>query len=204
MLSSLQRRIVRLVAQADPDRVLVLAGGAALIVRGIVDRKTRDIDLFAASESELAGVGPQIERALVDDGLRVRRVQDHDGFIRLEVTYGRDSCIVDLGVDVRLLPVEASDGIAILALKELAADKVLALFDRAEARDFVDVYALAERFGRQTLVDLAREKDAGFDESAFSVSLASIDRLPLEEFDVPVTVHRRIRAFAIDWANDLR
>jgi predicted nucleotidyltransferase component of viral defense system len=34
-----------------------------------------------------------------------------------------------------------------VSLEELAADKLLALFDRAQARDFLDVRALIERFG---------------------------------------------------------
>ncbi len=49
-----------------------------------------------------------------------------------------------------------------LSLDELAADKVLALFGRAEARDFVDVAALLPRYGWVRLCDLAAEKDTGF------------------------------------------
>ena len=49
------------------------------------------------------------------------------------------------------------------ALDELAGRKLVALFDRAEARDFTDVYALAARFGTDTLLSRAAEVDAGFD-----------------------------------------
>jgi len=44
-----------------------------------------------------------------------------------------------------------------LAPEELAGHKLLALFDRAAARDFVDVYLLAQRFGKQVLLARAAE-----------------------------------------------
>ena len=49
-----------------------------------------------------------------------------------------------------------------LSAEELGADKLLALFDRAQARDFVDVAALGDRLGLERLCELASEKDAGF------------------------------------------
>src|SRR6202035_4835097 len=45
---------------------------------------------------------------------------------------------VDLGADAMLLPVERGELGPILAGEELAVDKILAVFGRAEARDFVD------------------------------------------------------------------
>lgn len=47
-----------------------------------------------------------------------------------------------------------------LAPEELAGHKLLALFDRAAARDFADIY---RRFGKDTLLARATQIDAGFD-----------------------------------------
>ncbi|MPZ70081.1 MAG: hypothetical protein GEU71_11215 [Actinobacteria bacterium] len=44
------------------------------------------------------------------------------------------------------MPSERSDFGPTLAVKELAANKVLAVFDRAEARDFCDLAALVDQF----------------------------------------------------------
>lgn len=40
---------------------------------------------------------------------------------------------------------------------------MLALFGRAEVRDFADVYRLAERFGKEALLAGATAADPGFD-----------------------------------------
>lgn len=63
-----------------------------------------------------------------------------------------------------------------LAVRELAANKVLALFDRAEARDFLDLVVLTRHFELQGLMDLAAQKDTGFDTAGFLEALASLQR----------------------------
>lgn len=80
-------------------------------------------------------------------------------------------------------------------MEELGADKLLALFGRAEARDFVDVHALARRFGVERLLALAKEKDAGFDEYVLASMLDRMVRLPRAEFDVDDRAHADLEAF---------
>ena len=48
------------------------------------------------------------------------------------------------------LPASVTAAGPTLAPEELAGHKLLALFDRAAARDFSDVYVLARLFGRTT------------------------------------------------------
>lgn len=65
---------------------------------------------------------------------------------------------IDLGVDARIRPAETGPLGPMLALEELAADKMLALFGRAQARDFIDVAALVARLGFDRVCELAAEK----------------------------------------------
>ena len=67
---------------------------------------------------------------------------------------------MDLAADARIRPVDDGPLGPTLSLDELAADRLLALFDRARARDFVDVAALVERFGLGRLCELASKKDS--------------------------------------------
>ena len=47
MLTALQQRIAELFFAMDESAGFALAGGAALIVRGEIDRETHDLDFFA-------------------------------------------------------------------------------------------------------------------------------------------------------------
>lgn len=71
---------------------------------------------------------------------------------------------------------------AVLHPDELAADKTLALFGRASARDLVDVDALLTRYGRDRLLELAAEKDPGFSPSVFADALAAAAARPAAAF----------------------
>lgn len=84
----------------------------------------------------------------------------------------------------RLLPPEPSEFGLLLSTEELAVDKVLAVFGRAEARDFVDLAALEPRFGLEHLCRLAAEKDGGFRRSVLLEMLGRLDRLPRDEFEI--------------------
>lgn len=183
MLTDLQRRLLALITAMPEAEPFALAGGAALIARGIVDRATEDLDYFTDGTAEtVSGLADAVERVAAAEGFKVRVLQSGHGFVRLEVRDGQDLCQVDLARDARIRQHERSEVGPVLALEELAADKVLALFARAEARDFVDVRALAERFGWDRLLALAAEKDAGFDLRHFLDALRAFDRLPPAEF----------------------
>ena len=54
MLSPLQRRLRQIIHTIPEARDVALAGGGALIVRGVAARPTADLDYFATSPGEVA------------------------------------------------------------------------------------------------------------------------------------------------------
>ena len=77
------------------------------------------------------------------------------------------------------------------------------MFDRAAARDFVDVYALGRRFSKTELLELARELDSGFDVRVFIDMLRHLARygdvdLALGDVDIAA-----LRAFFQQWITEL-
>lgn len=158
MLTPLQRHIASIVGGLPDAQQFALAGGAALIARGDIDRLTRDLDFFGPSAVEVDQIIPIVERALTDAGLSVHRIRESSGFYRLEVSKAGDVTEVDFGADFRLLPIEQGPLGPTLAGEELAINKVLAVFGRAEARDFVDLSVLTKRYGLEHLMRRASEK----------------------------------------------
>lgn len=91
----------------------------------------------------------------------------------------------------------------VLATDELAADKMLALFGRAAARDFVDVYTLAGFFGEERLSELAAQKDLGFDQRHFADALGAFSRLDRDLFEVSDATYESIRTWSDSWRTRL-
>lgn len=148
MLTPLQERVASIVAGLAEAEGFALAGGAALIARGEIQRETRDLDFFGLTPGDVDRLVPAVDRAPAG---RLRRVQVSPGFARLIVESGDDSTELDLGADARLFPAEPRRPAPTLSGEELAVDKVLAVFGRAEARDFVDLAAVEARYGLDRL-----------------------------------------------------
>jgi len=161
VLTLLQQRIATIIGALPEADGFALAGGAALIARGDVDRGTRDLDFFGLSRSAVDRLVPAVEQALRDADLQVQRIIDNHGFARLVVADGTDATELDLATDARLFPIEEGPEYPMLAGEELAVDKLLAVFGRAEARDLVDLMAVEHRYGLDHLMELAAEKDRG-------------------------------------------
>jgi hypothetical protein len=200
VLSELQLRVARLVAQLPEAESFALAGGGALIVRGDVERQTRDLDFFGPSIDAVDALVPAVEKALRRDGIAVERVLDGRGFTRLLAEAGGERTELDLGNDARMFPTEFSGDIPVLSGEELAVDKVLAVFGRAEPRDFSDLGAIAGRFGVAHLFHLASKKDRGFDARVFAQMANRFDRLPREEFQLDDGQYVELSQFVASWS----
>ncbi len=69
MLSPLQRQVAEIIAGLEEAEGFALAGGAALIARGNVQRQTRDLDFFGLTGSAVDRLVPAVDRALRAAGL---------------------------------------------------------------------------------------------------------------------------------------
>ena len=120
MLSPLQERVAEIVAGLDEAEGFALAGGAALIARGDVQRQTRDLDFFGLSGDAVDRLAPAVRRALTAAGLVVGHVQVNPGFVRLIVSDGDERTELDLASDARLFPAEPGRLAPTLTGEELA------------------------------------------------------------------------------------
>lgn len=183
-----------------------LAGGAALAARGMTARPTQDLDLFTApGRGVVADALRALEGEAAARGWVTRRIREADTFARLVITSGTDAVLVDLAVDATPeRPTSGSIAGPTLDPDDLAGRKVIALFDRAEARDFADVYTLVARYGTARLLELAATVDAGFDIGIFADMLESLSRFHDDEIPALAGDPTAIRAFFADWSAALR
>jgi len=201
MLSALQRTVLAVLGRLDASASFALAGGAALIVHGVVSRTTRDLDLFTEESRHVTTLHAALTSGLVERGLSVAVISATETFVRLEVhdPGSGERIEVDLGVDVRMAaPITTAVG-RVLSIDELAADKMLALFGRAELRDFLDVADLLARFPKERLVELAVAKDAGFTLARFAESLAALHRFPEADWEAHGAERERFTRIFDEW-----
>lgn len=204
-LTSFQVELAQLFFSLPESTGFLLAGGGALIAQGIVPRPTDDLDFFAARGlGDVVAAADALTGACRERNWSVEVIREAPEFRRLEIT-GPDVVLVDLAIDS---PATGTPQVTIagpaLSSHDLAARKTLALFSRAEPRDFVDVYVLAQRFTKVQLLEWASAADRGFSNAAFASMLETHVRLSDDDvpaIGVPVVT---IREFFDKWAGELR
>jgi hypothetical protein len=203
-LEEFQSDVARVFFSLPASHGYVLAGGGALLATGLSDRATEDLDFFGnRTTREISIVSRIFELAAIREGWQTRLVRRNEEFARLHVE-GSDSTLIDICLDVAPTRTTtmtqhgpAFDG------QELAGRKLLALFSRAKARDFVDVYVLTKKFGRDVVLQRAREIDLGVSPEplceAFGLLLGYSDSdLPIDQALVP-----DLREFFRVWTAEL-
>jgi hypothetical protein len=183
----------------------LLAGGAALAAQQLTTRPTRDLDFFTGpGRGDVPAARDAFEAAAMARGWSVRRVRDNDTFCRIVVS-GFEDLLVDLAMDsMPSRPSTVSIAGPTFGLEELAGRKVIALFDRAEARDFADVYVLAQRYDKSELLAWAAEVDAGFSPHVFADMTNAVARFSDDELPITADDAGPLREFFAAWATELR
>lgn len=204
-LAAIQVELAEVFFGLDEAAGFHVAGGAALVASDLITRPTEDLDLFtAAPTTSVTAAKDAFVQHLTRRGFDVATVHDGFTFCRLVVTRDGEETLIDLAIDSppRSRPVLTVLGPTLSPL-ELAGRKLLALFGRAEARDFADVYVLAQRFGKDALTEQAWDLEAGFDLVVLAQMMRTIDRFVDDEIPLAPESLPTARAFFADWASQV-
>jgi len=206
------QRIAEIALAAGEPYGFALAGGYAVRAHGMGQRPSADVDLFTDWQfrADFAAAIQQIIRALEDAGFTVTVTLRHDTFARLLLDDGSgpEPEKLELSADWRAHPPVKVDVGPVLHPDDAVANKMIALFGRAEARDFLDVDAaiVSGRYSRDRLLELAANADAGFDRAMFAEALGSLRQktdMDFDEYRVDANDLQAMRARFADWRDQL-
>jgi len=189
-VSDFQRQVATVALRAAAPYGFVLGGGNALILHGIVDRYTADIDLMTDQAGGVEAATAAVEEALRSAGLTAERRQDRGSGLG-EVFYDFDSGFAEWLVtgpggaraELQITHFDRSQAPVIMDVgpvlnpEDAVASKVRAFVTRAEDRDAVDVAAALERYSARELIAMARRLEPGLHDEEFAEAGQRIDQL---------------------------
>jgi predicted nucleotidyltransferase component of viral defense system len=189
--SELHRQVAAVALRATARYGFVLGGGNALILHGLVERVTHDVDLVTDRQDGVRDAGGAVEEALRDAGFTVDR-QDADNELA-DVFYdwedlamqewvvtspaGEQMILQIAAFDRNRSPVIMDVG-PVMSLEDCLAHKVSAWASRSEERDAIDVAAALARYSVTELITLARQIDPGLEDSDFADAARRLDQTP--------------------------
>lgn len=188
-MAPVHRRLAEIGLRAGSPYGFALAGGHAVGAHGILQRPSEDVDLFADwhRRADFPAAVDVVVGAYRAEGYDVRIDHRTETFARLYVCEPAtvdEQFRVELVANWRIQPPVQMDIGLVLHADDVMAGKMDALYNRAAARDFLDIDAAvaAGRYTIDQLCRLAEAVDAGFDRPMFTDMLRHIDRFDDQEF----------------------
>lgn len=177
-----QRTVTRIALAACQDAGFALAGGSALREHGLSTRPTEDIDLFTitADTSRFAAAVDAVLDSLASHSITATISRQSETFASFEVSDNSGlTTSLDMGLDWRENPIVDLGIGPVIAEADAVANKTLAVFGRAYARDFIDLASIVSsgRYSANDLMELAHRHDPGFTPRYFHQSLGMIHRV---------------------------
>jgi predicted nucleotidyltransferase component of viral defense system len=208
-LTPLQRRLLQEIGQSRIGGEFFLTGGTALAAFYLHHRYSVDLDFFTANPTAIAQVAPVVQEMAERLDLRLSITRTLGTFLecffessageRVEFDFAQDN-------PYRLEPTRFRPelGIHVDNPTDIACNKLSALFDRAEPKDFVDVYFVVQEimpFDR--LVALTRQKHLGIDDYWLAVALRQVDQVALLPRMIKPLSLPELKAFFLARAKEL-
>jgi predicted nucleotidyltransferase component of viral defense system len=203
-LSGFQQEIARLFFSLQSSNGFVLAGGGALLASGLSTRPTQDLDFFGSpGQASVSLALGQFLDAIQQQDWEYELLGHANDFARVRII-GSTELIVDLAIDVApRFPVAQTSIGPVFSPLELAGRKLLALFDRAEARDFVDVYVLSTKFGNQKIFDAAAQIEVSLNKQILARMMNALERFSDDELPIDRSEVAALRKHFANWAKEL-
>ena len=181
ILDKIQKDILLGICEVSDAENFYLTGGTALSAFYLHHRKSHDLDFFTSEEELIPSFSLRLEVHLRKNAFEVEKKRGFRSFTELAVSSAAGSTIIHIALDspYRLEEMRQSKdygNLMIDSLQDLAANKLLTIFGRANLRDFVDVYFLVkEKFGKKELIEDATKKDPGLDLYWLGVAMERIN-----------------------------
>ena len=209
ILTPQQRSLLSAVGCSPLGQDFFLTGGTALAAFYLEHRYSVDLDFFTANPAAVAQVPATMQAIAARLGAQVAFTRILGTFLecfvrlpdgeRLELDFAQDT-------PYRLEPTRyhAELGIQIDNPTDIACNKLSALFDRAEPKDFVDVYFVSrEMIPFEQLVALTRQKHLGIDDYWLALALARVEKVELLPRMIKSLTLPELKAFFLGRARQL-
>jgi predicted nucleotidyltransferase component of viral defense system len=213
ILTNLQKKILHSLSLLPDKDAFYLTGGTALSAIFLKHRRSNDLDFFTNTEELILPLSQKLEASLIKEGFKVERLRGFHSFVELSVSSDNDSTVVHFALDSPFRFEQPSDfdeipGIKVDSLIDIATNKLLALFGRAELRDFIDIYFLVkEHFNKVDLVEKAAQKDPGFDLYWLGIAMERINDFTDDSPDLHLLARsctmNDLKAFFRNWKKDI-
>lgn len=209
ILTRLQQTILKHFGNSSLNATFFLTGGTALSAFFLQHRYSEDLDFFTEQPEQIPQVLPVLEKIAKQIDLRIEVRRQFKTFLEVHIQGPEGELIkCDFAQDspYRLQPKVYIEEFGIFHdnAVDISCNKLSALFDRSESKDFVDIFFIdRELFPFAEVLKNAKQKHIGLDDYWLAISLLKVEDIgPLPRMVKPINV-QKLREFFLTKAKDL-
>jgi len=186
-----------------------LTGGTALAAFYLHHRYSVDLDLFTENPVAVSQVAPVLQEIASRLELSITFTRTLGTFLEAYLTARDEERVeLDFALDspyrLQSIRIDPELDLAIDNPIDIACNKLSALFDRAEPKDFVDVYFVVQEWmAFDVLVARARQKHVGLDDYWLAMALAQVEHVSILPRMVKPISLTEMQAFFLARAKEL-
>lgn len=202
IFTELQKQFLFEIAKSGLRESFFLTGGTALSAFFLKHRLSEDLDFFTEEPEQVQQVLPVLQEISKHLGLSIEVRRQFRTFLEVHI-HGHDGRTIkcDFAQDspYRLQPkiLQADYNIFTDNALDISCNKLSALYDRAEIKDFVDIFFInKELFPFSELLAAAKRKHVGLDDYWLAVAMIKIEELgPLPRMVKPLELEELVAFF---------
>ena len=188
-LIPIQKDLLYEIGKIPEASFFFLTGGTALAEFYLGHRRSYALDFFTAEENLLIPFVRRVEEGLPKAQYKVQVIRLLETFAEAEAHKEGETVRLHFACDSPFRfeePQPSYFGIKINDYRDLIVDKLLTFFGRWKHRDAIDLFFILKNEPIEALMELAKEKDPGFDLYWFCMALREIEAYPDEIVQWPV------------------
>jgi len=182
ILAPLQKEFLSAFFSSPLGNKFFLSGGTALAEFYLKHRVSQDLDFFTLDQNlDFDFVNAEINKIANALKLKTKHQVSSATFLQYIFQSKKETLKIDVvkDVPVHFGKIKKVKRLRIDSLENIAAGKLLAIFGRTDAKDFIDFYFLIKKkkLSFKTLFKKAKKKDLGLNEFYFANMLAEVENI---------------------------
>lgn len=209
ILTPYQLKILRLFFHSPLGKQFFLTGGTALAAFYLAHRLSKDLDLFTLEDFDTLLLEKIIAEIAAEAQATVETKVKTKSYYEIYLNNQKANWLQRLDF-VREQPVifgkrQKVDFITVDSLENIASGKILTVYSRLEAKDYLDLYFIFKETDLNffQLFEKTKQKDLGLDEFYFSDMIAQVESLKNYPKTLKPYSKKELNAFFLDLSNQL-
>jgi len=184
VLTPLQEDFIKFFAETSLKDSFFLTGGTALSAFYLGHRVSEDMDFFTEEEGQVPQVLPILQEIVSKLNAQLEIKRSFRSYLEVFITKEKETLRCDFALDspyrLEKKIFRQEYGIYVDNVLDISCNKLSALYDRGDPKDFVDIYFIdREVIPFERLVEEAKKKHIGLDNYWLAISLAKVEDLSI-------------------------